>query len=55
MNLYNLQIVVYTFLPFISHIDSAAFNQVCKYQSNQAFCTRTFATIRSGNARMYLS
>ena len=45
----------YTFLPFINHIDSAAFNQVCKYQSNQAFCTRTFATIRSGNARMYLS
>ena len=54
MNLYNLQIVVQTF-PFIDHIDSAAFNQVCKYQSNQAFCTRTFATIRSGNARMYLS
>ena len=55
MNLYNLQIAVQTFLPFINHIDSAAFNQVCKYQSNQAFCTRTFATIRSGNARMYLS
>ena len=55
MNLYNLQIAVKTILPFFNNIDSAAFNQVCKYQSNPAFCTRTFATIRSGNARMYLS
>ena len=47
--------MLFKLLPFINHIDAATFNQVCTYQSNQAFCTRTFATIRSGNARMYLS
>ena len=46
--------MLFKLLPFINHIDAATFNQVCKYQSNQAFCTRTFATIRSGNAVVFI-